>query len=353
MAVMGEEGRGPLLMDVSRTVFLREDKLVLIDRRHLPQAAVEVVCSDHEAVAKAIEEMAVQGAGDIAIAAGYGLYLAARRAAESSNCAEAWNFLQEAKQRLTATRPTGYHLAALLGWLLKRVEVGKPNWPEQILAALEQAVENQRKRSRSTGAWAETLLADGDVILTHCFPGAALLYMLQEASAKGKRVEVIATETRPYLQGARLTAWAVSELGIPVTLITDNMAAYCMSIGRITKVFTAADRIALDGTVANKVGTFQLALAACYHRLPFYVLGYGGPDSHCATGKDIPIEMRDPEEVLCFNGKRITGDKVKGFYPAFDLTPPALITGIVTDRGIFAAERISEYRTLNPGSHST
>lgn len=341
--------RVPLLMDVSHTVFLRGDNLVLIDRRYLPRAIVEVVCSDHEAVAQAIEAMVVQGAGDIAIAAGYGLYLAARQVAGGSNSEKAWQSLQEAKQRLTATRPTGYHLAALLGWLLKRVEVDKPNWSEQILAALQRAIERQRQRSRYTGEWAETLLVDGDIILTHCFPGAGLLYMLQKAAARGKRIEVVATETRPYLQGARLTAWAVSELGVPVTLITDNMAAYCMSSGKISKIFTAADRIALDGTVANKVGTFQLALAAHYHRLPFYVLGYGGPDSRCATGRDIPIEIRDPEEVLCFNGERITGDKVQGFYPAFDLTPPFLINGIVTDRGILEAERISDYWTLESG----
>ena len=159
----------------------------------------------------------------------------------------------------------------------------------------------------------------------HCF-GSALKYAAVFA-AERKNFPVIATETRPYLQGARLTAWSVSQLGIPVTLISDNMAAYCMSANMISKVFTAADRIALDGTVANKVGTYQLAIAASYHHIPLYILGYGGPDRNCRHGRDIPIEYRDPEEVTSFAGSRITGKSVVGFYPAFDLTPSHLIQG--------------------------
>ncbi|HEX9158261.1 MAG TPA: S-methyl-5-thioribose-1-phosphate isomerase, partial [Syntrophales bacterium] len=200
--------------------------------------------------------------------------------------------------------------------------------------SLRRALESQHRISEDTGRHAETLLSSGDRILTHCFAGPALLYMLRLARENGKDVRVICTETRPYLQGARLTAWSVSELGIDTTLITDNMAAHCMSKGMVSKVFAAADRVAMDGVVANKVGTLQLAICANYFKIPFYILAYGGPDKRTLCGADIPIEERDPREVLEFRGAPISGPAVKGYYPAFDLTPAELVTGIVTTGGI-------------------
>lgn len=336
------------LSKIEQTVFLRNKNLVIIDRRRFPHEIVEILCADHEQVARCIEDMAVQGAGDIALTAGYGLLLAAWQIEERPDVswAEVRDYLEGAKQRLNATRPTGFHMAALLESILSRIDWQIVPWSGQILQQLQTIIGKQELRSERTGNWAETLLSGGDTLLTHCFPGPALLIMLQRAVQNGKQVQVMSTETRPYLQGARLTAWAVSELDIPVTLITDNMAAYCMSKGMISKVFTAADRIAMDGTVANKVGTFQLALAAQYHAIPFYILGYGGPDKKCLCGKDIPIEMRDPEEVLNFNGVRITGEKVRAIYPAFDLTPPDLIAGVVTDRGILNPRDVGNYWSL-------
>lgn len=325
----------PLLMDLEDNVFLEGDALVVIDRRRLPGEIVRLRCTDHEAVARAIEEMAVQGAGDIAITAGFGLYLAARKA-ERGGAATRDDALRTAAARLIATRPTGYHLAALVDKLLRRIgEAGKAAPPsEVVLASLHRALEAQRRISEDTGRHAETLLVSGDRILTHCFAGPALLYMLRFARGNGKDVRVICTETRPYLQGARLTAWSVSELGIDTTLITDNMAAHCMSRGMVNKVFAAADRVAMDGTVANKVGTLQLAICADYFRIPFYILAYGGPDARTPRGEDIPIEERDPREVLEFRGTPISGPDVRGFYPAFDLTPAELVTGIVTAKGV-------------------
>lgn len=338
----------PLLMHINNSVFLRDNALVMIDRRLLPWQTIEVTGHNYEEVAKAIENMVVQGAGDIAITAGYGLYLAAFEAERDPECSneEIRNFITAAKNRLLQTRPTGKYLALLLEKMIKSLEWEKKQYSSQLLQTINRSIEKQQKRSQLTAQWASSLIEDGDVILTHCFPGAALLYMLDLAREQGKRVEVICTETRPYLQGARLTSWSVSEMGIPVTLITDNMAAYCMNQGMVSKVFTAADRIALDGTIANKIGTFQLALAAQYHRIPFYILGYGGPDRSCAGGKEILIEHRDPREVLSFNGINISGEKVKGFYPAFDLTPPQLLAGIVTDRGILSASKIDMYWRL-------
>lgn len=338
----------PLLMNINNSVFLQDHALTMIDRRFLPFRKVEVVASDFDEVAQAIEIMVVQGAGDIAITAGYGLYLAAYEAEQNPSYSreETRNLIIYAQKRLINTRPTGYHLAAVLNKMVNSIKWEMNEWSYQLLQSVNTIIEKQQTRSQLTGKWACEILEDGDTVLTHCFPGSALLYMLSLAQEQGKLVKVICTETRPYLQGARLTAWSVSELGIPVTLITDNMAAFCMNRGMISKVFTAADRIAMDGTVANKIGTFQLALAAQYHKLPFYILGYGGPDRSCCEGKDIMIEKRDPREVLSFNGINITGEKVKGFYPAFDLTPPQLLAGIITDRGIIPASEVGKYWSL-------
>lgn len=315
----------PLLMDLANNVFLEGNSLVIIDRRKLPREEARVVCRDYEEVARAIEDMAVQGAGDIAVTAGFGLYLAALQ-----NDGE---MIRKAGRRLKATRPTGFHLAALVDKILALAETGKGS-PGAILSFLDDILKRQRALSEATGLNAEKLLASGDTILTHCFPGAALLFMLKAARDNGKDIKVICTETRPYLQGARLTAWSVSRLGLDTTLITDNMAAWMMSLGKISKVFAAADRIAMDGSAANKVGTLQLAICARYYAIPFYILGYGGPDRKTQTGADIPIEQRDPREVLEFMGVPISGPEVKALYPAFDVTPRELITAVVTGKGI-------------------
>jgi methylthioribose-1-phosphate isomerase len=325
----------PLLMDLEDNVFLEGDRLVIIDRRKLPRNIVRVTCENHEEVARAIEDMVVQGAGDIAITAGFGLYLAARES-ERSGKKEQKERLKRAAARLCVTRPTGFHLAALLNKLLTRIdeEGNVRETSAVILDFLKSTLKKQREISDSTGKHAETLLGSGDTILTHCFAGAGLLYMLKSAKDHGKNIRVICTETRPYLQGARLTAWSVSQLGIPTTLVTDNMAAHCMSKGMVSKVFTAADRIAMDGVVANKVGTLQLAICANFYKIPFYILAYGGPDKRTPKGEGIPIEERDEREVLEFLGTPISGPDVRGYYPAFDLTPPELVTGIITAKGV-------------------
>lgn len=319
----------PLLMDLSNNLFLEDTCLVMIDRRKLPREVARVVCRNYEDVARAIENMVIQGAGDIAVTAGFGLYLAALENDPA--------VILKAAERLKRTRPTGFHLAALVDKLLGAAFREGPPAPA-ILSFLQNIMAKQRALSEATGTNAEKLLADGDTILTHCFPGAALLFMLKAAKENGKEVKVICSETRPYLQGARLTAWSVSCLGIDTSLITDNMAAHFMSIGKINKVFTAADRIAMDGSAANKIGTLQLAICARYFRLPFYILGYGGADKGTEKGSDIPIEERNPSEVLEFLGTPISGPDVKAMYPAFDVTPPELITAIITSKGIIRKE---------------
>jgi methylthioribose-1-phosphate isomerase len=319
----------PLLMDLERNVYLEGGRLVMVDRRRLPGEIVRIVCETAEDVARAIEGMAVQGAGDIAVTAGYGLYLESLRLGKEDR-----GGLERAARRLKATRPTGYHLAALLDRMLERIDEDPGDPPAVIRRSLERALRRQREISVETGRFGETLLESGDTILTHCFAGAGLLHMLRFAREKGKDIRVFCTETRPYLQGARLTAWSVSSLGLETVLITDGMAAHFLSRGEIRKVFTAADRIALDGSVANKVGTLALAIAAHRYGVPFYILGYGGPDRRTGKGADIPIEERDPGEVLRFQGIPITGPLVKARYPAFDITPPELVTAVVTASGI-------------------
>jgi len=325
----------PLLMNLENSVYLEDEALIIVDRRKLPGTVTPVYCTEAEEVALAIREMMVQGAGDIAITAGFGLYLAARRL-EREGRARDRALLKKVASLLIATRPTGFHLAALLHKILEKVDQAGDGQPpsEVILKHLQRALVRQREISQETGRHAETLLASGDAILTHCFAGPGLLYMLQYARENGKDIKVFCTETRPYLQGARLTAWSVSEMGMDTTLITDNMAAWCMSRGMIQKVFTAADRVAMDGVAANKVGTLQLAICARHFGIPFYILAYGGPDRRTLKGEDIPIEERDAREVLEFQGNPISGPKVKGYYPAFDLTPPELISAVVTASGI-------------------
>ncbi len=326
--------RGPLLIDLENNVYLKENGLVIIDRRKLPRDVVPVCCADYEEVARAIEEMVIQGAGDIAITAGFGLYLTARELEREGHILSMVE-LERAADRLRATRPTGFHLSVLLDRALSRIRKEKEKPASVVIHEfLQQALARQRAISKATGRHAETLLSSGETILTHCFAGPGLLYMLQYARNNGKDIRVICTETRPYLQGARLTAWSVSQLGLDTTLITDNMAAHCMSRGMIDKVFTAADRIAMDGVVANKVGTLQLAICAKFYDIPMYILGYGGPDRNTPEGKDIPIEERDPQEILLFQGTPISGTAVKAYYPAFDLTPPHLITGVITKSGL-------------------
>jgi methylthioribose-1-phosphate isomerase len=291
----------PLLMNLENNVYLDGDTLIIIDRRRIPREIVPLVCHSYEDVARAIEDMAVQGAGDIAITAGFGLYLAALKV-EHENTQRSRDGLRQAAERLRNTRPTGFHLAALLNKLMERVERMEAPFSPVILTYLTDVLERQRNISQDTGRHGETLLSTGDTILTHCFAGAGLLYMLHYAKSNGK----------------------------------DIKAAHCMSKGMISKVFTAADRIAMDGTVANKVGTLQLAILAKHYQIPFYILGYGGADRRTLKGEDIPIEERNPEEVLEFRGLPISGPDVGAYYPAFDLTPSELVTAVVTKNGVIS-----------------
>ncbi len=313
-----------------------QDVVILLNRAKYPLEMEYVTCRSVEDVARAVEDMIVQGGPPLAYAAGLGLALAAPTEPTYRAAAE----------RLLATRPTAddlHHIIpAALDLALQALTAGDD--PKQaILAYVNGEIERGNRVSRACGQHAADLLDDGDRVLTHCIAGAALCYMLWIAKHQDKTIHLIPTETRPYLQGARLTAQSAVEMGIDVTLITDGMPAHLMSQGMVDKFICAADRVTLDGHITNKVGTFQIALAAQYHGIPLFVLGYDGPDLQTESADGIEIEWRDGREVLYLAGRRTAVEGIEALYPAFDITPPHLISGIITDRGVFPAHLVRQY----------
>lgn len=339
-----------LLADRFRTLRYDEDEraVVVLNRRKYPFQVEYVTLRTVEAVAQAIEDMTVQGGPPLAYVAGLGLAMAARDLEASATRQAA--YLEQAAKRLLATRPTAddlNHIIPLaLSVALAALREGRDPF-RLTLDAVNAEIERGNTVSRLCGQRAAWLLRDGDQILTHCFAGAALCWMLWTAKQSGKRVTLIGCETRPYFQGARLTAASAQEMGIPFRLITDGMSAHLMSAGQIDKFICAADRVTLDGHITNKIGTLQHAIAARHFGKPFYVLGYDGPDPTTETGAQIPIEERKPDEVFYAKGEegtvRTAIHGIDGLYPAFDITPPHLISAIITDRGIFAPDTIRAY----------
>lgn len=337
--------RLPILTNRADTLKYVNGIVRILDRRRLPEEIVFVACRDYREVAQAIVDMVIQGAPPLAYAAGYGLALAARQFRDLPEHAYRQS-LKQAHRELRSTRPTGADIFPLLdralALALSAIDEGRD--PEaEIVSFVDGQIQAGDRAARLSGWHAAGLLEDGDRILTHCFAGAALNYMLYFALQAGKKIELYATETRPYLQGARLTAAQAREIGVPVTLVTDNMPGYLFYRGMITKYVTAADSITLDGHVSNKIGTFQYAVLAHHFGVPFIVLGYDGPDADRATAADIPIEERDPEEVFYCRGVRTAAEGIRGYYPAFDITPPQYVSIIATDRGLFTPWNLRDY----------
>lgn len=314
-----------------------EDGVVLIgDRRKYPFSKEFVRCEDVESVARAIENMVTQGGGPW-IAAVYAMVMAAKKV-ESKPHQEALDFLSKAKERLVKTRPTNTAMARRLGDSLsvvkkaqeegRSIETALLDWIKKLR---DKAYESYAIRSR-LGA---DLIEDGDGILTMCFAETAFILAMSMAKKDGKNIHVYTPETRPYLQGARLTAPSLHELEIPVQIITDNMPAFVMSQGKIRKYFTAADLITMDGHVVNKIGTFQNAIAAHYHHIPYFVFMWG-PDFESPDRESVVIEYRDPAEIRSCRGTPTTIDDIEAYYPAFDITPPHLVAGVITRYGILS-----------------
>lgn len=315
----------------------------MIDQRLLPAEEVYIECWDYEQIAEAIERMAIRGAPAIGVAAAYGVALGVQMMEERDDREES---LHRILTRLENTRPTARNLF----WALERMRKVFQDHrhrplPELKEIMIEEAIAIDRQdveTNKRIGFWGRELIEDGQNILTHCNAGAlatagygTALGIIRSAFEQGKKIRVFADETRPLLQGARLTCWELDREGIPVVLITDNMAGYLMRRGDISAVITGADRIAGNGDAANKIGTYSAAILAKEHGLPFYVAApLNTIDFSLKNGGAIPIEERNPEEVRKISGERITVPGIETRNPAFDVTPAEYITAIVTEKGI-------------------
>ena len=334
----------PVPTIISQSVLIEADAVRILDRRVFPFEKTWVTCRDHEDVAKAIEDMVTQSLGPLLAAAG-GMTLAARDAERLPTPDERRAFMAAAGRRLVQTRRTNNQIRDVVAELLEvaaaALAAGEP-LAETVERAARDAGARQLARSRVIGEHAAVLIPDGATVLTHCWAESHITETMAAVLRAGKRVAAVCTETRPYLQGARLTAESLAEMGVPTRLITDGMAAHLMSQGRITRFVTAADRVTMDGSVVNKVGTLQIAIAAHAFDVPYVVL-VGAPDRRAPTADAVELEDRDGDEVLHCLGRRTASHRVSGIYPAFDITPPRYVRTVVTDRGRFSPQDLSSY----------
>ncbi len=327
------------------TLRWREGTLELLDQRALPGELTYLRYSDARGVAEAIRDMVVRGAPAIGCTAAYGIALESQRMAHASR-AEFDAAMNAACDVLHASRPTAVNLFWAIAKMRARLDALGAVPPGVAAAALLEAARElcaeDVKLNRAMGEHGAALLGDGARVLTHCNAGAlataghgTALGVIRSAVEAGKRIEVYADETRPFLQGARLTAWELAQDGIPVTLIADSAAAFLMSRERIDAVIVGADRVAANGDVANKIGTYPVAVVARRHSIPFYVAcPLSTIDVTVATGADIPIEERGAEELMGYRGTRWAPEGVAGMNPVFDVTPAELVTALITEKGI-------------------
>ncbi len=319
--------------------------LRMIDQTRLPVDFVEIDCRDVETAWEAIKTLRVRGAPAIGVAAAYAVCLGVQNVVRSDE-ATFFKRLHEVAKYLATSRPTAVNLFWALGRMIEAAECLRGRPVGEIAAALlaeARAIHDEdKKMCRAIGRHGAELLSDGQGVLTHCNAGGlatsdygTALAVIFAAVEAGKKIHVYADETRPLLQGARLTAWELQQRGIDVTVICDNMAAQVMREGRVQAVVVGADRIAANGDTANKIGTYGVALLAAAHGIPFYVAAPSSTfDLSLASGDAIPIEQRDPREVTHGFGRQTVPDGVKVYNPAFDVTPAERIAGIVCERGV-------------------
>jgi len=325
------------------TIKWDKDKVVMIDQRKLPTHEIYVECKDYNQVAEAIEKMVIRGAPAIGVAAAFGIALGISKIKDERKLEEKF---KKICQRLESTRPTARNLF----WAVDRMRSSFSKNRTLPLSQLKQklikealAVEREDiERNKRIGSWGKKLIKDGQSILTHCNAGelatagyGTALGVVRAAWSEGKKIQVYAGETRPFLQGARLTCWELDKDSIPVTLITDSMAGFLMQKGRISMVITGADRVAGNGDTANKIGSYSLAVLAKEHGLPFYVAAPCNTlDLSLADGSHIPIEERSAEEVRLVGRRCVALPHIKVYNPAFDITPASYISAIITEGGI-------------------
>jgi len=336
--------------------------LELVDQRRLPAEFITLQCRDVEVLFDAIKTLAVRGAPAIGVSAAYGLALALQELDVNDNTETALKSLAEAREYLGSSRPTAVNLF----WALDRVQRSAEEFvaaqPGATVQALREAVlaeasaihQEDVGMCRRIGQNGRRFIEEGAGILTHCNAGAlatggqgTALSIIFEAHKKGRKFRVYADETRPLLQGARLTAWELEQAGIDVTVICDNMAGWLMKQGKIDAVITGADRIAANGDTANKIGTYSLSILAREHGVPFYIAAPSSTfDLSLKSGAEIPIEQRTSEEITTLCGAQIAPPGVGVYNPGFDVTEARDITAIITERGVIErpnAERISEH----------
>ncbi|TCO41862.1 S-methyl-5-thioribose-1-phosphate isomerase [Dokdonella fugitiva] len=317
--------------DTIRAVLWRGDRLRLLDQRLLPREETYVDCRTSDEVAQAIRDLVVRGAPAIGIAAAWGVVLAARQDRAG---------LAAALARLRAARPTAVNLM----WALDRMQrVAARGADADALAAEAQAIQDEDlAANRRMGELGAALIAPGSGVLTHCNTGSlatagfgTALGVIRAGVSAERIARVFAGETRPWLQGARLTVWELLRDAIPATLVADAAAAHLMSTGQVQWVVVGADRIAANGDTANKIGTYQLAIAARHHGVKFMVVAPSSTvDMATASGRDIEIELRSPDELFGYAGQRTVVEGASAWNPVFDVTPAALIDAIVTERGV-------------------
>lgn len=335
-----------------RTIEWRNGTVVTIDQTKLPSEEVTVTIKDCNEMADAIRTMKIRGAPLLGAAAAYALALTACNSRASSR--EAFlSELERAAETIRRTRPTAVNLFWALDRILDKARKLGGNQKDLAKFVTEEAkkiADEDAAANQAIGKHGANLIKDGDVILTHCNAGAlatveygTALGVIRAAWKQGKRIRVFADETRPLLQGARLTVYELKKEGIPVTLITDGMVGFVMRKGMIRKVIVGADRIVKDAVI-NKIGTYTVAVLAREHDVPFYVAAPTSTFDLTRSSKDVVIEERNSEEVTHIGGRRITAEGVDVFNPAFDITPLKYVTAIISEKGVFSSKSLSKYK---------
>lgn len=337
-----DQGMG-FILQYENVAWYENGKVRILDRRIYPTEIKFVECSSHVEVAQAITDMVTQSAGPYT-AAGMGMALAAYECRGQKEDKQK-EFLKKAAHRISNARPTtANRLKLVTDACLKAADEAFAFGKDPIEAIFQRTINSLNRRYMTMGIVGEKLadlFPKNGKILTQCFGETIIGTMLRAAQKRNNNIKIVCAETRPYLQGARLTSSCCKEMGFDTTVITDNMVAYAMQNKGIDLFTSAADTIARDGYIANKIGSFQMAILAKYFGIPYFVTGI--PDEDKPSGKSIVIEERDPKQVLEYRGIANTLEGVKAIYPSFDIVPAHLISGIVTDKGVFTPYTVDDY----------
>lgn len=340
---MDLDAKLPWLLQKSNIAHIEHGEVLIGDRRQYPWEHSFVACSSVEQIARALREMVTQGGGPLQVGLTTMRFVARR--IETGEETHTLSTFRKAADTLSAARPTNTTMRRTLQSIVEHLrpyyaaegpKTGIISYIDALIDTIEAGFDSDYQKMSDAGSQS---ISDGDGILTTCFAEHSFVLSLLKAKEEGKDITVFVPETRPYLQGARLTAPTLQELDIPVQLITDGMGAHYMAEGTITRYMTAADVVAMDGTVVNKVGTLANAICAHYYRIPYTVFAMS-PDPTIHTASDIVMEERDGNEVLRFNGELTTLETITGRYPAFDCINATLVTTIITPRGLVLPQEI-------------